>query len=237
MKLIRFRKAVIQGVWIAIQVFGVVAILMLILSFTSLPYKAYYALAAVHEALDESPDFIVILGGNGMPSGDGLQRTHFGAAVAAFYPEAKIIIALPSEKNEKDSLIQLRLMASELVLKGVDTLRIQFETQGHNTYSQSQNIWKKMALKQDVPILIVTSPEHMWRAIHTFRKSGFKRVGGFPTFEDTIDENSLRRKKKDRQTPAENLDLRYNVWSYLHYEIQVLREYVAISYYKLNGWI
>ncbi len=222
---------------ITVLSFGVLSILMVLLSFTSLPYKAYYALAAVDEALTESPDYIVILGGNGMPSGDGLQRAHFGASVAEIFPEAKVIIALPSEKNKKDSLLQLRLMAAELVLKNVDTTRIIFEPIGDNTFTQSQNVWNEIAKKEDKAVLIVTSPEHMYRSIHTFRKSGFKRVGGFPTFEDTIDEMSLKRKKKRPIDRVENVNLRYNMWSYLHYEIKVLREYTAIGYYKLKGWI
>jgi hypothetical protein len=31
--------------------------------------------------------------------------------------------------------------------------------------------------------------------------------------------------------------LRYNMWSYLHLELFVFREYCAIGYYKLKGWI
>ncbi|MFT4544950.1 MAG: hypothetical protein ACI9EQ_001416, partial [Bacteroidia bacterium] len=60
-------------------------------------------------------------------------------------------------------------------------------------------------------------------------------VGGLPSFEKPIN----ARKLKDRKNPDESAPLswRYNVWSYLKYELLVTREYCAITYYKLKGWI
>jgi uncharacterized SAM-binding protein YcdF (DUF218 family) len=87
-------------------------------------------------------------------------------------------------------------------------------------------------------IRIVTSPEHMLRSVKVFRKNGFRYVGGQPTFEKDIREEMLRKKSQTgdiRQAPA--VSLRYNMWNYLKYEITVLREYCAIAYYKLRGWI
>jgi uncharacterized SAM-binding protein YcdF (DUF218 family) len=89
---------------------------------------------------------------------------------------------------------------------------------------------------KDAPLLVVTSPEHMLRAILTLRKAGFSNVGGVPTFETPINEESLRKRVLSDDI-SENVALRYNIWSYMIYEIKVLREYTAISYYWLMEWI
>ena len=34
-----------------------------------------------------------------------------------------------------------------------------------------------------------------------------------------------------------SLNIRYNMWSYLKYEITVMREWCAIAYYWIRGWI
>lgn len=215
-------------------VLGVVTTLFIALSFTSLPYWAYYGLAAVDDKLTESPEVIVVMGGDGMPSPSGLMRVYYGIERAKAYPEAKIILALPY--NQFDSTQQLSLMASEFVLKGIDTNRIAFEPNGFNTRSQALAI-KEMVSDENAPMLIVSSPEHMYRCLASFRKVGFKNVGGNPSFENPSDEEKLKDKTEEEKTRIRNLALRYNMWSYMHYEITVLREYAAISYYKLKGWI
>lgn len=65
-------------------------------------------------------------------------------------------------------------------------------------------------------------------------------MNGLPAFESAFEEQLLiqsRGKKKPSKSLNENLDLRYNMWSYLQYEVKVLREYTAIIYYKLRGRI
>jgi uncharacterized SAM-binding protein YcdF (DUF218 family) len=128
-------------------------------------------------------------------------------------------------------------MVSELMLKGVDSSRISYESIGFNTHSQAENLAKTFASERDKSLLLVTSPEHMCRAILTFEKVGFSSVGGLPTFEEPIDEKRLKSSKKLGTKQVQNLALRYNVWSYLIYEIKVLREFAALSYYWLLGWI
>lgn len=216
-----------------LSILGVLTVLFIGLSFTHIPYKAYHHLSAPHFALNQPPSYILILGDAGMPSADGLQRTHFAAAIAKIYPEANIIIAHTENFQKKDSIKQLRLMAHELVIKEVDTTRIGFEFMGTNTYTQAKNVFLKT---KDAPLLVVTSPEHMLRAILTLRKAGFSNVGGVPTFETPINEESLRKRVLSDDI-SENVALRHNIWSYMIYEIKVLREYTAISYYWLMEWI
>ena len=215
---------------------GVMALLFFILSFTDLPYYAYHWLGTSNSKITEEPDLIVILGGGGMPSPDGLIRTYYGARVAEDYPEAKIIIALPYDEN--DSLYQLNLMAQELRIKGVDSLRISYEPFGFNTHSQAENIAKNYAREIGrIKILIVTSPEHMYRAVRSFKKVGFLHVSGCPTFENPVAPEKIKDKQKSKDIRVKSLALRYNMWSYMNYELVVLREYSAIVYYKMKGWI
>ncbi len=205
-----------------------------LLSFTQLPYWAYYHLAVTKDCLSTKPDVIVVMGGDGMPSPSGLMRTYFGIRKAQIYPEAKIILALPY--NLTDSTRQLSLMAHQFVQNDIDTNRIQFEPNGFSTHSQAKEIAKLIDDKSQA-LLIVTSPEHMFRCLATFRKIGFTNVGGTPTFETPSDEEKLKDKSEDEKSRIRHLSLRYNMWSYMQYEIIVLREYAAITYYWFQGWI
>jgi len=211
---------------------------MLVLSFTDLPYFAYYYLGTSAPELNRPPDLIVVLGGTGMPSPDGLIRTYYAAKAGTEFKNAAVVIALPYTENEKDSLEQIRMMAHELIVKGIDSARIHYEPLGFNTRSQALNILSAYAsTKKTLALMIVTSPEHMYRSVKTFQKAGFAHVGGLPTFEKPIDEEKAKDKENAKDRRIKSLSLRYNMWSYLHYELLVLREYTAISYYKIKGWI
>ncbi len=214
-------------------IFGFFSFLIFILSFTDVPYYAYHKLGTGHPVLSEKPNIIVVLGGSGMPSPSGLIRTYYASEAAKEYENAEIIIALPY--NEADSLRQLDMMANELIIKGVDSSRIKYEPVGFNTRSQAVNIESMFKNnKEQLALLIITSPEHMYRSIKTFKNVGFIKVGGMPAFEKLTDENKL---KNPEETERISLSYRYNMWSYLNYELLVLREYCAILYYKLKGWI
>jgi len=125
-------------------------------------------------------------------------------------------------------------MANELIVKGIDPLRIKYEPLGYNTRSQAVNIASMFNNKEQLNLLIITTPEHMYRSIKTFKHVGFPEVGGLPAFEKPIDEGKL--KDPDDKEGA-YLAFRYNMWNYLNYELLVLREYCAIIYYRLKGWI
>jgi uncharacterized SAM-binding protein YcdF (DUF218 family) len=216
--------------------FGGFAFLFFVLSFTDLPYYAYHWLGTSNSKIVSNPDLIVILGGGGMPSPDGLVRTYYGAEMANAYPLSHIVIALPLD--EEDSLYQLDLMAGELRLKGIDSMRISFEPYGFNTHSQAENLSRRY--KNDlegINLLIVTTPEHMYRAVKSFKKAGFVHVSGCPTFENPVDAEKVKDKQKTKDVRVKSLTLRYNMWSYMNYELLVIREYCAIVYYKLKGWI
>lgn len=217
-----------------LQVVGTVALIMLVLAFTDIPYLAYHQLGTHCKPLRTNPEVIVVLGGSGMPSADGLMRTYFAAKAARKFPESEIIIAHPFD-NDSSNTFQLDLMKKELVIRGVDSTRISYEPRGFDTHSQAENISILLKGRTEVPVLVITSPEHMFRSIRSLQKAGLQLVGGLPSFEKPISERKLKSKKHPEQSG--NLPWRYNLWSYLKYEIVVIREYCAISYYKLRGWI
>lgn len=213
---------------------GITAIVMVVLAFTDVPYFAYHQLGTHCKPLNKNPEVIVVLGGSGMPSADGLIRTYFAAEAANKFSLAEVIIAHPYD-NDSLSTHQLDLMAHELIIRGVDSLRISYEPIGISTHSQASHIYEMLQSQNETPVLLITSPEHMYRSIRSLQKAGLTNVGGLPSFEKPITEQQLKGKKKGAQKVT--LAWRYNFWSYLRYEILVLREYCAIAYYKLNGWI
>jgi uncharacterized SAM-binding protein YcdF (DUF218 family) len=223
------------GTWFLV-IIGFFACLAIIISFTDIPYYAYYRLGTTNARLTRPPELIVILSGSGMPSPDGLIRTYYGAQAARQYPDAKIIIALPYD--EGDNLKPLKLMAYELTIKGIDSSRIQFEPLGFNTRSQAVNIAARYpGDKRQLPVVLVTSPEHTYRSVKTFMKAGFANVGGLAAFDKPIEPEKAMDTEKTKDIRVKSLSLRYNMWSYLHYELIVIREYCAIAYYRLKGWI
>lgn len=214
---------------------GSIFLLMIVLAFTDAPYYAYHDLAVRKDTLITDPDYIVIMGGDGMPSPHGLMRLYQGAEAAIEYPNAGVIVALPFNQEERDSTRQIRLAIKDLIQKGVDSLRIKYEPWGYNTRTQAVQVSK--IIPHFSPILIISSPEHMYRALNSFRAVGFEQVGGKAGFEVPSDEDGLRASKEDEEEEIQNLNLRYNLWSYLQYEIIVAREYAAIAYYWFKGWI
>lgn len=214
---------------------GGLFLLMIVLAFTDLPYYAYHDLAVRKDTLKSQPDYIVIMGGDGMPSPHGLMRLYQGAESAKEFPDSKVIIALPYNQGSKDSLRQIRMMAEELVLKGIDSSRLMHEPWGYNTRTQAVQVGKM--IPHSSPILIISSPEHMYRALNSFRAVGFEQVGGRAGFEVPSDEERLKSEAEAEDDKVQNLNLRYNLWSYLQYEIIVAREYAAITYYWFKGWI
>jgi hypothetical protein len=82
----------------------------------------------------------------------------------------------------------------------------------------------------------------MKRAVLAFRKCGYTNVSGLPTFEYSLDADLTFRDsdlKGNKIAPpiGNNLQVRYQFWNHLKYEILVIREYFGLGYYKLRGWI
>ncbi|MFO7862400.1 MAG: ElyC/SanA/YdcF family protein, partial [Salinivirgaceae bacterium] len=121
--------------------------------------------------------------------------------------------------------------------------RITFATRGTNTRGQALDIRSSVLHnKTSAQITLVTTPQHTYRTFHVFRKLDFERINTFPTFENDMKAPliySSRNLDGKRFVPdvGNNQKLRYQLWTHLKYEITLLREYTAIMYYKLQGWI
>jgi uncharacterized SAM-binding protein YcdF (DUF218 family) len=215
---------------------GVIALLMSILAFTPLPYHTRHWLAQHNSKYNFTPEYIIMLGGSGMPSADNLIRLYYTAVAAETYPKATIIISHPS-----DSLM-CEMMKNELLSKQVSEEKILFEKKGTNTRYQVMEIQKRYPNTITSPVIVVTCPEQMWRTVSAFRKAGYSKIGGYPTFSCdmyTDLQYNTRKLKGSKYMPevGDNLSVRYNFWNYLKLEITCLREFTALAYYKLNGWI
>ena len=219
---------------------GFFFILSCLLAFTTLPYYARHWLGTRLGQGRAVPASMILLGGSGIPGEDGFMRCYYTAYLAKKYPNTLITIAIPGDTA--DSLSSPCLLRKELVLRGVDPGRIQFEASGHNTRQQALNIRANSHVQPDKPLTLITSPEHMYRAVLCFEKTGFTKVQGEPTFESSIEESQLffndRDLKGNTALPpiGHNKQVRYQFWNHLKYEVLVLREYFAIAYYKLRGW-
>ncbi len=222
--------------------FGFLFLIILFLSFTTLPYWGYYWLGTSQSKITEKPDYIILLGGGGMPSESSLMRVFYAHRAAMESPESRIVISIPG--NPEDSTSTARQVAQELISKGIDKQRILYEQTGTNTRSEalqlqqfnSENLTGKS-------ILLVTSPEHMRRAVLVFRKAGFTRVSALPAFESAIEaklffeDDQLGGNKILVPDIGGNTEVRYQFWNHLKYEILIAREMAAMGYYKLRGWI
>jgi uncharacterized SAM-binding protein YcdF (DUF218 family) len=236
------RKSVSRFIRILLLSTGSIFLLLCILAFTTLPYYARHWLGTHKGCISVTPSQIILLGGSGMPSEDGLIRCYYTAFLGNKFPLAPIIIALPGDTT--DSLSSPVLLRQELIMRGISINRVIFENNGHNTRQQAMKIYEQSGKKfVNQPIALVTSPEHMYRSILSFEKAGFANVQGLPTFENSIEEDNLYfndiELKGNALVPpiGKSKQIRYQFWNHLKYEILVTRELFALGYYKLRAWI
>lgn len=57
--------------------FGILFLILLIISFTTWPFWGYYWLGTSKSKISGKPDYIILLGGGGMPSESNLMRAFF----------------------------------------------------------------------------------------------------------------------------------------------------------------
>lgn len=218
---------------------GIFFLLCIILAFTTLPYYGIHWLGSSKSEMRWVPQAIILLGGGGMPSESNLMRSWYTGMASENFPEATVVIAMPGKTDSPSGTPQR--IKKELLLRGIQSDRIIFENEGTNTRSQA--IHCKEILKKKEAVLLVTAPEHMRRAVLSFQKAGFEKVNALPAFENateanlTFRDNELGGNKNLLPEIGRNLSLRYQLWNHLRYEIILFREFMALGYYKLKGWI
>ncbi len=215
---------------------GGIAIAMLVLAFTRLPFDAHRWLGTAGGTCTGEPAAIILLGGSGMPSGPELMRCDAAAALARKAVSAPVVLLLPKDTALAEAMVR------ELGVKGVPSGRITLVLHGRNTREQALDLLRAEPGMVPHRIALVTAPENMYRTLLTFRKAGFSQACGLPAFDHALfDDLRYAHGKIGGRVyvpdVSDSLDLRYNFWNQLKLEITCLREYAALAYYKLNGWV
>ncbi len=220
------------------MILGALFVVIIILSFTTLPFWMYYGLGSPDHKLTSDPEYIVVMSGAGIPSESGLMRTYRAAEMGKRFPKAKIIVTMPGISTDTTSASYL--MKKEIVMRGVEDSRVSFENKGTNTRSQALAITK--IVKNNPSMLVISSPEHLYRSVAAFHKVGLTNAVGEPAFSQSMDVSFAFDDEKlggSAFVPniGGNTQIRYQFWSHLRFQVIVYREYVAIAFYKLKGWI
>ena len=227
-------KYLYNTIKITVFVLGIFFLLMIVLAFTSAPFYEHFRLGQNpdKEMQMTRPHQVVMFGGAGMPSEDNLLRLYHTAALARHF-EIPVLLVHP-----EDSICQAE-MTRLLHQGGIDS--IQYMTSGSNTRSQAVELMEAYPELADQQILVVTSPEHVRRTLKCLKKVGFEQAYGVAAYPATVDfDLSLKDEKLggNKIVPSvESVKMRYTFFNYLKLEITCAREYCALAYYRLKGWI
>lgn len=215
---------------------GIIFLTLSVLAFTRVPFDVQLWLGTSESKYTFTPDYIVMMGAGGMPEGENLIRLFYTLQAARTYPEAKIILAQSLDTSVSN------YMKAELVHHAIDSSRIFVENNGTNTRGQALAVAEDFHDALEKKVVIISSALHMRRATKVFRKIGFKNVGGEGCFAQSVFPDLTYNHNKiggKRYLPdvSSSLKIRYNFWNYFILQIGCLREFCALGYYKLNGWI
>lgn len=216
---------------------GVVLFAALVLPLTPVPWNWLRSLASPGENATGKPDFIVLLGGGGIPSESGLTRTYKAAEAARKYPGARVIIAMPVEPGEKNP----GLVEKEMMMRGIPENRLKREPKGRNTREQAMEVAKLAGSNRPV-IGLVTSPEHMTRVWRAFEKAGCTRLVAYPSWPEPIKADLDYKEGDLGGIPLAGIVggsdmVKYKFWDNLIILIKCTRESAGLLYYRVMGWI
>lgn len=221
---------------------GLWFLFLLFFSFTTGPFYLYYWLGKSNSEYHFKPKHIIILGGAGYPSATALLRSYYASEIYKNVDTCDIYVCQPSSNSANIQTSDAYKISKDLMIRGVDSTKLFLETEGKNTREEALQIAAVNPKFINENCILVTSPEHMKRAIAVFRKVGFKNIGGEPTFDLcgpadlTYDDNDLGGR---RTVPSigQGTQLRYQFWNHFVYQIVCYRELTAIAWYWLKGWI
>lgn len=213
---------------------GGLFLVMIVLAFTSMPFWAHYRLGQNpnKEIQLTHPQYVVMFGGAGMPSEDNLMRLYHTAALARHFDVPVLLV------HPKDSICQSE-MTRLLHQGGIDS--ILYMTAGTNTRSQAVELMENYTELAQKQCIVVTSPEHVRRTVKCLNKVGFQNVIGKAAYPATVDfDLSLKKQKlggNEAIPSVESVKMRYTFFNYLKLEITCFREWIALGYYRIKGWI
>ncbi|MCF8360426.1 MAG: YdcF family protein [Prolixibacteraceae bacterium] len=240
-KIKKIASIVVKAFRIFLVSAGILMIIFLVLAFTSAPFWMRYNLGKSKAWVPDSTQTLLLMGGGGYPSESILMRLHYTVKLAKEFPGSSVVIAIPGDTlNSSSTTCKVK---QALIERGVDSVNIILEPVGLNTRHQALMAWDLYRQgKFEQPLVLITSPEHLYRAVLTFRKAGFDDVTGQPASEAMLEtdlrfDDNLLGGNTGVVDVGGSVPLRYRFWNYLEYEVIVAREYLAIAYYKLKGWI
>lgn len=213
---------------------GILFFAAIVLAVTSVPFYSYFHLGQHPDRnmVLSHPTQVVMFGGAGMPSEDNLMRLYHTAALARHF-EIPVLLVHPEDPICQDEMTRL------LHQGGIDSIR--YMTKGSNTRSQAVELLTAYPELIDEQILIVTSPEHVRRTVKCLNKVGFQQVLGVAAYTATVDfDLSLKDERlggNEAVPSVESIKMRYTFFNYLKLEITCVREYFALMYYRMKGWI
>ena len=208
----------------AVIALAALSVLQVVIASSPIPDRIMEWLSYSDIEPEYQPRYIVILG-HDIPSQAGLISVYYAAEVSQNHGGITYIIAMPTDDNPDDS--GPGRIREELVLRGIPSSNVLFESRGLDTHQQAVFVREMLGDSElDQPLLVVTSPPHMRRAVLCFRKQGFTQVMGLPA-KDTFSDVDLGRW----------VFLRYTLWCRLEWEPTIVRELTALTLYKLKGWI
>ncbi len=241
-------RILLRTLRIALMSVGLLALLFIAVQFSPLPWRAYKGLWKVPSPSTESPTHILVMGGSGIPGESGLMRTFYAAQAAREHPDADLFIAMPLGAADSPASQAYR---DEIQLRGISAERIHILEGGRNTREQALRLAELLAKEtHDTCVLIVTSPEHTRRTAAAIRKTCEVPLHAFPAFPISL-EDPLPWSAAELDTPeaapatpliavpdiGSSMRLRYTLWANLRYTHEAFREYAALFYYRLRGWI
>lgn len=218
---------------------GLLGLVFMLLPLTPYPWR-WYARMGLPEPAAATPDVIVMMGGGGIPSESGLMRSWKTAEAAMMYPDARIIVAIPREPGEEPP----GPIERELLMRGVATDRLLREPKGRNTREQAIEVVAMLqSTRGTLPrIGLVTSPEHMMRTWLSFKKAGARDLVAIPSWPEAI-KADLRYDAAELGGPSigsviggSNL-IKYKYFDNLGLLNRCVREWFALAYYRIMGWI
>ncbi len=213
---------------------GAIFLAMIVLAFTSKPFYWYFNLGQNPDktTVITHPEYIIMFGGAGMPSEDNLMRLYHTAALARHFDVPVLLV------HPEDSLCQAE-MTRLLRQGGIDS--VLYMTEGTNTRSQALELKALHPELTEKQLIVVTSPEHIRRTVKCLNKVGFQNIIGKAAYPATVDFDLSLKKQKlggNKAIPSiESVKMRYTFFNYLKLEITCVREYSALAYYRLKGWI
>ena len=237
-----------HGLWLL----GMAALLLGALQFTNLPWLAYKRLADFPHPTPREPTLILLMGGGGIPGDSGLMRTYYAARAAERHPGARILVAMPFGTEQSYAS---RAYLDELHLRGVPPERTSILSGGTNTREQALRLAEHLGPGTATEaVLVVSDPSHIRRVAGSLRGAGIVHVAAMPAHPFSIEDSppwasladpALRPPSSQPAipppTPSSSTRIsprwRYDIWTHLGFSHKALREYVALAYYRLRGWI